>query len=236
MVSGMRFLKSFSSNKTAAWMAAIAVVFLASPAAAEVKYMVARDGAAPAADESESDDGEIKRLYVHGGYNFHFPIDPARNPLSFKTGGTTGAPTGGIGFRWTDIFRAELGYENLVDKYEFGPAGRKKMTGHAGFANFIFDARLPAGYRLFRTNPFVPFVGLGAGAVYYGADELKHKVWFAYDLIGGVSVEINRTLALAFSYKYIKVVENSLTIGGLGTDKRFAPSSHNFGASFRMNF
>jgi opacity protein-like surface antigen len=185
-------------------------------AGAEVKYMLAKngEGSEPAGYD------RMKRVYIQGGYNFHF---------SRGGGRSTGAPVGALGFRFTDDFRVELAYENPVDR-----VGGLTLYGNAGFMNFLFDAVLPRDFLLFKKNPLTPFVGFGAGAVFYDADELPRKASAAYNFIGGVSVAVNRTLAISIQYKYMKLLDNDLELGGVL--ERFAPDSHNVGAALRVSF
>ncbi|MDR3208330.1 MAG: outer membrane beta-barrel protein [Rickettsiales bacterium] len=200
------------------------------PALAEVKYIVGRNGTPKDAEKAAAvDEGErLKRFYVSGGYNFHFPNDLD----GLKSSGRDGL-TGAVGLFISESWRAELSYENMRDEYN-----GEKVGGNFGFLNFIFDAKLPPDYRIFKQNPFVAFAGFGVGGgmpdIGKGA-ELGGRFLGAYNLIGGVSVEVNRTIAFQLAYKYMKLLPNKLTIG---TDvfKGFAPSGHNFAISFRMNF
>lgn len=199
-----------------------------------VIYVVGRDGnpALPPVDDYE----KVKRVYIYGGYNLHFPDD--MQILKAESG--RGGLSAGLGFRFTDIFRTELAYENLNDKFTYAPNTNPIMSkGHFGFLNFIMDAKLPHEYRFLRTSPFVPFVGFGAGAGLRTLDngmEFNNKVGFAYNYIAGISIEINRTLAIAFTYKYVKAIPDELMIDSTVTIEKFAPSSHNVSATFRMNF
>ena len=203
-----------------------------APLAADVKYYVGKDGRPGTAE----DDGErLKRVYIYGGYGLHL----AEDMRDMKAEGYTRAIAGGVGFRFTETIRAELAYERVAAEYDYG--GTVNADGHFGFVNFIFDAKLPPKYRLFGTNPLIPFAGFGGGAghIWFNEDagaELR-KVSFAYNFIGGISVEINRTIALALAYKYIKIVPADLTLDDGATEIRdFSPSGHTLSAHFRMSF
>jgi hypothetical protein len=80
----------------------------------------------------------------------------------------------------------------------------------------------------------VPFVGFGVGMGNYSGLDLRRQP-MAYDFVGGVSMEINRTLAFVITYKYVANLPNELT-DGANVVKDFAPASHNVGASFRISF
>ncbi|MDR2769892.1 MAG: hypothetical protein LBB08_00400, partial [Rickettsiales bacterium] len=185
----------------------------------------------------ESDDAyeyRVKRVYVYGGYNLHFAVQPIRNPAYIDTGSAyAGGLEAALGFRLADTFRIDFAYGNIRDKWWMELSGADQileLDGHAGFVNLIFDAKLPAKYQMFRTSPLVPFAGFGAGFLWHDADRLANRMTGAYDLIAGVSVEINRTLALQVAYKYIKQLNNRLA----GAD--YAPASHNVGAGVRLSF
>ena len=172
---------------------------------------------------------EVKRVYIYGGAVLHFPVDV---PGLEARGGIVG-PTGGLGFRFAEYFRAELDYENLKGEYALDETALFRYEGHFGFVNFIFDAKLPGAYGPFKTSPFVPFVGFGAGG---GKSDIKMKesVMAAYNYIAGVSVEINRTMAVQIAYKYIRFLPGEMLEPWAMED--FAPISHNIGATFRMDF
>ncbi|MDR2268605.1 MAG: outer membrane beta-barrel protein [Rickettsiales bacterium] len=188
---------------------------------ADVKYVVAKDGSPGDSEES------VKHVYIYGGYNLHFANDAQGLEIANSRGGLTG----GFGFRFTDNIRSELSYEYMKDNYKLAAA-----TGNFGIVNFIFDAKLPPQYRIFKTSPFVPFVGFGVGAGRYSGLQLtRRNMLGAYNFIGGVSLEINRTLAFAFTYKFMKIIANELTVGS-DVIPEFEPSGHNVSATFRMNF
>ncbi|MDR1071332.1 MAG: hypothetical protein LBL21_01670, partial [Rickettsiales bacterium] len=115
----------------------LASCLLFFPAFAEVKYIVGRDGTpkeAEAAAASEFDDTErLKRFYISGGYNFHFPNDAAGLKVSGR-----GSLSGAVGLFISESWRAELSYEGMRDKYD-----GERVGGNFGFVNFIFDAKLP---------------------------------------------------------------------------------------------
>jgi hypothetical protein len=198
------------------------LIALAPLARAEVKYAVVRDGS-----PSDYEDEPIpeKSVYVFGGYNFQFANDFG----DVKIGAGRGA-SAGLGFWFAGQFRTELAYEGLRASYRIGGGDWAESEGHFGFLNFIFDAKLPREYRLFKTNPFAAFAGLGAGGGVLGGNARA-----AYNMIGGLSIEISRTLALQIAYKYVKMLPCDL---GIGADvaERFAPGSHNVTASVRLSF
>lgn len=197
---------------------------------ANVRYVVAKEGD-PAPPDGESagldagDEYAPHRVYIYGGYDMHF----ANGAQGLKIADSKGGLTLGLGFKFTDVIRVELSYDHFQEDY-----GIASSAGDFGFLNFIFDAKMPAQYRLFRTSPFVPFVGFGVGMGKYSELELKNQS-AAYDFVGGISMEINRTLAIVLTYKYIALLPNELMVGGAAV-KDFAPSGHNVGGAFRINF
>ena len=189
-----------------------------------------------------------KRVYIYGGFNFHF----SENMPNARVAGRHHNIMAGIGGRFTDNMRIELAFEMLDDTWE--EVGRAQ--GYFGFANILFDARLARPYRRHGTNPFMPFVGFGFGGGMFDMGGLNagtgRGIVPAYNLIGGISLDLNRTVQLVLSYKYIQVLSTSLRwqsqeeieIAPNVYDiiyhdhymSNFAPISHNVGLSVRMNF
>ncbi|MDR1027216.1 MAG: porin family protein [Rickettsiales bacterium] len=194
--------------------------FVGFAAKADVQYVVARDGEP---EDYQAGAEPLKRFYIEGGWNMHF-ADAAGGMKADSMDGFSAA----VGLRLARSFRVEASYLNLREDY-----GDIRGDGHWGFANFIFDAKLSPEYQMFKTNPFVPFVGFGVGAgeiEWVGADKTKYSP-IAYNLIGGVSVEINRSLALGLAYRFIRWLPNELD-----AVKNFTPVSHNVSASLRISF
>ena len=144
----------------------------------------------------------IKRVYIHGGYNIHFSSDL---PDGQSANGQAGW-FGGLGARWTQSVRTELTFEQFVDDW----ADLGRTHGYFGFFNVMFDARVDGAYQRYVSNPFMPFVGFGAGAGVYDFTGLEitqaRRTNFAYNFIAGFSVDLNRTVALVLSYRYARVV------------------------------
>ena len=204
-------------------------------------YTVARDGRPVPDPEQALFDrmDRVQRVYVYGGYNFGMTRDFGE--LN-STGGIRSNPMAGIGFRFFESIRMELAYEGMDSSFEFGDyytgMNDVSLRGDFGFVNIIFDAKLPRRFRMFKTSPFTPFVGFGAGAGLVGASDLAYydrAILPAYNFLGGVSVDINRTLSVVMTYKYIRLLSYELD-AGVATFDHFSPSSHNASLSLRVNF
>ncbi|MDR1826674.1 MAG: porin family protein [Rickettsiales bacterium] len=212
--------------------------FFITSSYADVKYYVGKDGSPNERDDDYAEN--FKRFYIYGGYGLAF----ANSFDKVAADSAEGGPVFGLGARFTETIRAELAYERLAADYKF--AGDKIAGGeHFGFLNFIFDAKLPEMYRLFKTTPIVPFVGFGAGAGYLDATvnddpaklELKRRAALAYNFIGGFSIEINETIALVASYKYIKTLPDELRHeNGAAYIEKFDPAGRVVAAHFRISF
>ena len=152
----------------------------------------------------------VKRTYIYGGYNLHFTNNSSLysteklNNIEFHNNWFAGA-----GLRWTAGIRTELAFEQFKNEWqEIGTT-----HGYFGFFNVVFDAMVDGRYKSNVTNPFMPFIGFGAGAGIYefGNDTMvsARRISGAYNLIAGISIDLNRTVALVISYRYTRVLSRS---------------------------
>ena len=149
-----------------------------------------------------------KRVYIHGGYNLHFSTNTGDlnstgvfNSMQFQDNWFAG-----IGARWTNSVRTELTFEQFTNEWEeLGTS-----HGYFGFVNVLFDARVDGAFQRHVTSPFTPFVGFGAGAGVFefgnATVNQSRRTAGAYNLIAGLTIDLNRTVALVISYRYTRIL------------------------------
>ena len=99
-----------------------------------------------------------------------------------------------------------MAFEQFVTDWEdLGEA-----HGYFGFVNVLFDAKVDGAFQRHVTSPFTPFIGFGAGAgiFEFGNSTVtqSRRINGAYNLIAGVSIDLNRTVALVLSYRYTRIL------------------------------
>lgn len=179
----------------------------------------------------ENDDSktyaEEYRYYLGGAYNFYMWQDAISDNF-FADGKTSSGFEAFVGMRLYDTFRIELNYMNLKPEWE-----GFSLSSNAAFVNAIFDARIDNMYSLFYNQMLVPYIGIGAGAVWNSATgiEIDKKLSPAMGFLAGVAVEFNNWFAIDFGYKYFYMLSPDFN-----KSYDFKPVSHMLRAGIRFSF
>ena len=183
----------------------------------------------PSTQNDDEAFARMRRFYVGGAYNFAM-WDNYTNDKGISIGGKTSHNFEGFaGIRVFDTFRLEANYIRTNAEYN-----KLTLTGDTVFLNAIWDARIDSMYKLFRSQYFIPYVGIGAGLSWNSADDgikLDKKISPAVAALAGIGIEFNTIFALDFGYRYFYMFNPEVDfISG------FNPTSHQFRAGARISF
>ena len=170
-----------------------------------------------------------RRFYVGGGYNFAMWLNYTDENNIHIAGKNTSGFEGMLGLRIYDTFRIEANYLRTAAEWN-----TLSFSGDTVFLNAIFDARIDNIYRLFHTQMWVPYVGMGAGLSWNSANDgikMDKKISPVVGAMAGISVEFNTVFSLDFGYRYFYMFNPE--IDGISD---FNPTSHQFRAGARISF
>ena len=177
---------------------------------------------------------------------------PMTREITFKDGYNLGAA---IGRRWPNNFRSEMELvyrRNSADVYNQGSFVGNDFVPTATFdainqfSSFSWMTNLLYDFNI-RSNRTVPYIGLGCGLIWADGDiitpdlnrtdSINSEARWAYQLIGGISRQINCRLQGYVEYRYqgtsgFRVRDASMPNIDIG---RFALQSSNVLFGFRWN-
>ena len=208
-----------------------ALCLIATTANASIPYRV-RQVRTPQSELPDGHDSEAyargHRFYVGGMYNYSMWQSYRDETDLLKEGKDTSSFDVVAGLRIYDVFRLEANYTRTNAKWN-----DLSLTGNTVFLNAFFDARIDSMYRLFRSQRFVPYVGLGAGLSGNEADGAKidDKISSAVAVMGGLGFELGEYFTVDAGYRYMYMFSPKFdVIEGLN------PTAHQFRIGARINF
>lgn len=183
----------------------------------------------PSTQNDNEDFARMHRFYIGGAYNFTMWDNYTNDKGIGISGKNSHNFEAFAGIRVFDTFRIEADYIRTNAEYN-----KFTLTGDTVFLNAIWDARIDSMYRLFRSQYFIPYVGMGAGLSWNNADndiKLDKKISPAIAALAGIGIEFNTIFALDFGYRYFYMFNPEInTISDLN------PTSHQFRAGVRISF
>jgi opacity protein-like surface antigen len=99
---------------------------------------------------------------------------------------------GGVGYQFNDWFRSDVTV-TYAGSYDIGWWYGGKMSTVSALANVYLD--IPTGSAL------TPYVGGGAGMSW--VDRGENDSAFAFDLTGGLAIDLSESFTLDFGYRYV---------------------------------
>lgn len=171
----------------------------------------------------------MHRFYIGGAYNFAMWNSYTNDKGLSITGKNSYNFEGYAGIRVYDTFRIEANYIRTNAEYN-----KLTLTGDTVFLNAIWDARIDSMYRLFRSQYFIPYVGMGAGLSWNSADngvKIGTKISPVVAAMAGIGIEFNEIFALDFGYRYFYMFNPEVDL-----ISNLNPTSHQFRAGARISF
>ena len=168
------------------------------------------------------------RFYVGGMYNFAVWDSFTDDADVYFGGKNTSSFEVLAGIRPYDIFRLELNYINNRPRWS-----EMSVTGHTAMLNALIDARINNLYRLFYHQRLVPYIGVGAGAMWMRSDDvaLGRRVVPAVAAMAGIGAELGEYFTLDFGYRYFYAMTPEFS-----NVSDLTPTSHQFRVGARVNF
>ena len=208
-----------------------ALCLIATTANAAVPYRV-RQVRTPATELPNGNDSEAfsrnHRFYVGGMYDFAmWQSYTDENDLRAE-GKNTSSFDVVAGIRIYDTFRIEANYTRTNAKWD-----AFSWTGNTVFLNAFFDARIDSMYRLFHSQRFVPYVGIGAGLSSNKAEDIKidDKLSPVASVMAGLAFELGEYFTVDAGYRYVYMFTPKFD--GI---KDLNPTAHQFRVGARINF
>lgn len=180
-------------------------------------------------DSHAEDFSDVNRFYLGGAYNFSMWQNYTDEDNVSINGKNSSSFEFSAGYRIYDTFRIEANYIRTDAKWN-----DLSFSGDTFFLNMIWDARIDAMYRLFRSQMLIPYVGFGAGASWNSASDgsrLDNKISPVAAALAGISVEFNSIFALDFGYRYFYMFNP-----GTESVSDMNPTAHQFRAGARISF
>ncbi len=168
------------------------------------------------------------RFYIGASYNFSMWADYTDDANVCVDGKNTSSFDVSAGIRLYDVFRLEANYINTRAEWN-----AFSLTGHTGMLNAIFDARIDNIYRFFRSQHFVPYVGVGAGLNWNSAEDvhIDTKISPVVAAIAGLGIDFGEHFTIDLGYKYLYIFSPEFDM-----ISDLSPSAHQFRAGVRVNF
>lgn len=195
-------------------------------ASASVQYRV-QQVRMPVMDGGDETFASMHRFYIGGMYDFAM-WDGFTDDQDVHVGGkNTSSFEIVAGARVTDIFRIEANYIRTRAKWN-----AFSLDGNAGFVNAIIDARIPAMYRILRSQHLVPYVGAGGGVIWnQSSHDIKKKTVPGVAALAGLGIELGEHFTIDLGYRYLYMFSPDFR-----AVSDLAPVAHQFRAGARINF
>ncbi len=168
------------------------------------------------------------RFYIGASYNLSMWDGYTDSNDGHISGKNTSSFDVSAGIRLYDVFRIEANYIDTRAEWN-----QFSLTGHTGMINAIIDARIDNIYRIFRSQRFVPYVGVGAGLNWNSVEDvhIKDKISPVVAAIAGIGIDFGKHFTIDLGYKYFYMFSPDFD-----TVSDFAPAAHQFRAGVRVNF
>lgn len=133
--------------------------------------------------------GVSSAAHAEGGSGAYVRADLGWSYAHWGEGDNAFVGGGGFGYQFNDWFRSDV-TATYGGSYDLGWRYGKSVSTVSGLANVYLD--IPTGGAL------TPYVGGGAGMTWVKSDS-----GFAFDLTGGVAIDISESFTLDFGYRYV---------------------------------
>jgi opacity protein-like surface antigen len=127
-----------------------------------------------------------------GESGFYFRGDLGWSYTDWGEGDTAFVGGGGFGYQFSEWFRSDV-TATYAGTYDIGWWNGGSMSTISGLANVYLD--IPTG------SAFTPYLGGGAGVSWVDRGESESA--FAFDLTGGLAIDISEKFTLDFGYRYV---------------------------------
>lgn len=138
------------------------------------------------------DESGVSGVYIRGDLGWSY-MDWGDNDNAFVGGG-------GVGYQFNDWFRSDV-TATYGGSYNIGWWYGGNVSTVTGLANVYLD--IPTGGAL------TPYVGGGAGMTWVKKDDSG----FAFDLTGGLAIDLTDSFKLDFGYRYVNTNAEGSNIG-----------------------
>ena len=159
-------------------------------------------------------------------------LDDTTSTYSFEDGSVGGIAWG----HWFEVFRieGEIGYRTNDDSVFNDPRTFAKTSSH-GVLSFMLN-----GYYDVVVGPLIPYLGLGVGVAagirngeFAGESFTGGGAAFAYQLMGGLGIELTSTVTIFAGYRYFGTSTQEFTIP-ISQESGYASEEYLVG--FRFNY